>query len=63
MRDSSQNSINLNVDKVLNISKNITTIKIRLPVSNETLTKTMLITARHKSIANLFDTVFLQKLH
>jgi transposase len=56
------NSINLSVDKVLNISKTITTIKVRLPVSNETLTKTMLLTARHKSIAVLFDTIFWQKL-
>ncbi|WP_418892868.1 IS1634 family transposase [Limibacterium fermenti] len=52
------NNIGLSVDKVLNISKTITTLKIRLPLSGETLTKTMLLTARHKSIARLFDPDF-----
>ncbi|MDR1339893.1 MAG: transposase, partial [Prevotellaceae bacterium] len=61
-RISGVNSINLSIDKVLNISKTISTIKVRLPVSNETLTKTMLLTARHKSIAIMFDTIFWQKL-
>ena len=50
--------INLSVDKVLNIAKTITTLKIKLPVSGEKLTKTMLITAKHKSIAQLFDKNF-----
>jgi transposase len=50
--------INLSVDKVLNIAKTITTLKIKLPVSGETLTKTMLITAKHKSIKQLFDRDF-----
>jgi len=36
--------INLSVDKVLDIAKTITTLKIKLPLSAETLTKTMLIT-------------------
>jgi transposase len=53
--------INLSVDKVLNIAKTITTLKVKLPVSGETLTKTMLITAKHKSIAQLFDQNFWQK--
>jgi hypothetical protein len=48
----------LSVDKVLDISKTITTIKINLPVSGNTLTKTMLLTNRHKSIAMLFDENF-----
>jgi len=52
------NNINLSVDKVLNIAKTITTIKVKLPISEKTLTKTMLITARHKSIAMLFDDNF-----
>jgi hypothetical protein len=46
------------VDKVLNIAKTITTLKIKLPVSGETLTKTMLITAKHNSIKPLFDKNF-----
>ena len=50
--------INLSVDKVLDIARTITTIKIRLPISNETITKTMLLTSRHKSIAQLFDENF-----
>jgi transposase len=50
--------INLSVDKVLNIAKTITTLKIKLPVCGETLTKQMLITARHKSISQLFDPNF-----
>jgi transposase len=45
--------INVSVDKVLDIAKTITTIKVRLPKSNETLTKTMLITPKQKSIAPL----------
>jgi transposase len=52
------NRINLSVDKVLDIAKTITTIKINLPVSGNTLTKTMLLTNRHKSIAMLFDENF-----
>ena len=52
------NSINLSVDKVLNIAKTITTIKIKLPACGETLTKTMLITAKHNSIKLLFDKDF-----
>ena len=50
--------INLSVDKVLNIAKTITTLKIKLPVSGKTLTQHMLITARHKSISQLFDQKF-----
>ena len=50
--------INLSVDKVLGIAKTITTIKINLPVSDNTMTLTMLLTQRHKSIAQLFDENF-----
>jgi hypothetical protein len=50
--------INLSVDKVLNIAKTITTLKIKLPMSGERLTKTMLITAKHKSISKLFEQEF-----
>jgi len=49
--------INLSVDKVLSIAKTITTLKIKLPVSGETLTKTMLL-KKHKSIEKLFDQNF-----
>jgi hypothetical protein len=50
--------INLSVDKVLNTAKTITTLKIKLPVCGETLTKTMLLTAKHKEIERLFDKKF-----
>lgn len=50
--------INLSVDKVLKIAKTITTLKIKLPESGETLTRTMLLTPKHKSIELLFDTNF-----
>lgn len=50
--------VNMSVDKVLDIAKTITTIKINLPMSGNTMTKTMLLTQRHKSIAQLFDKKF-----
>ncbi len=50
--------VNMSVDKVLGIAKTITTIKINLPISGNTMTKTMLLTQRHKSIAQLFDKKF-----
>jgi transposase len=52
------NNINLSVDRVLDIAKTITTIKILLPKSGGTITKTMLLTHRHKSIEQLFDEDF-----
>ena len=55
------NQINLSVDKVLDIAKTITTIKTNLPVSGNTLTRTMLLTTRHRSIAMLFDENFWKK--
>jgi transposase len=48
-------NIEMSVDKVLNIAKTITTIKINMPVSGNTMTKTMLLSPKHKSIAILFD--------
>jgi len=50
--------IGLSVDKVLDIAKTITTLKIKLPASAETLTKTMLITSKHKSISRLYERDF-----
>jgi len=51
-------NINLSVDNVLNIAKTITTLKIKLPISDQTISKTMLLTKRHKSIEILFDNDF-----
>ena len=50
--------LNMSVDKVLDIAKTITTIRVRLPHSNTTIERTMLLTAAHKSIACLFDENF-----
>jgi len=52
------NGINLSVDKVLNIAKTITTLKIKLPKSGEIITRTMFITPKHKLIEPLFDKKF-----
>jgi transposase len=48
----------LSVDKVLNIAKTVTAIKVKLPRSEETVTKTMILTPKHKLIAKLFDENF-----
>lgn len=50
--------INISVDKVLEIAKTITTIKINLPISGNTMTKTLLLTEKHRLIAHLFDENF-----
>jgi len=50
--------IKMSVDKVLDIAKTITTVRVKLPKSNKTMERTMLITDRHKSIAQLFDENF-----
>lgn len=45
----------MSVDKVLAIAKTITPITVRLPLSGETITQTLLITERQKSIAELIN--------
>jgi transposase len=52
------NGITMSVDKVLSIAKTITTIKVKLQDSKETISRTMLLTDKHKSIAKLFDDKF-----
>lgn len=54
-------NIDLSVDKVLNIAKTVTTIKIKLPLSGNTIDRTMLLTKKHKTIAVLFDENFWKK--
>lgn len=51
-------NFNLSADKVMNIAKTVTTIKVYLPISGKTIVKTMLLTSKHKSIAMLFDENF-----
>lgn len=55
------NGINMSVDKVLSIAKTITTIRVKLQESQETISKTMLLTDKHKSIAKLFENDFWNK--
>ncbi|MDR0794643.1 MAG: IS1634 family transposase [Tannerella sp.] len=52
------NKIDMSVDKVLEIAKTITTIRVRLPHSNKVVERTTLITEAQKSIACLFDEEF-----
>ena len=52
------NGLKLSVNKVLDIAKTITTLKIKLPLSNETMTKTMILTQKHRYIEKLFDDDF-----
>lgn len=47
--------IDLSVDKVLEIAKTITTIKIKLPLQNRTFSQTLLLTNQHKIIEKLFS--------
>jgi transposase len=54
--------INLSPDKVLDIAKTITSMKIHLPVTGETMTKTMLLTPKHRSIAPLYNENFRKNL-
>ena len=52
----------MSVDKALDIAKTIVTLKIKLPLSNEILTKTMLLTKKHQTIAPLYDENFWKNL-
>lgn len=54
--------INLSVDKVLGIAKTITTIKIKLPIQNKTIFKTLILTKQHEQIKDLFSEEYWQNL-
>jgi len=56
------NGFDLSVDKVLNIAKTITTIRVRLPQSKETIVKTMILTKRHELIKLLFKEEFWKRV-
>lgn len=47
--------IDISVDTVLKIAKTITTVRLRLPLNESILTRTMLLTSEHKSLKPLFD--------
>jgi transposase len=51
-------NINLSVDKVLDIAKTITTIRLRAPETGKIIERTLLLTDRHKLIVRLFDESF-----
>ena len=51
-------NVNLSVDKVLDIAKTITTIRLRLPETGKVIERTMLLTNRHKLIDCLFEENF-----
>ena len=45
----------MSVDKIIKIAKTITTIRLRLPLNNEMVTRTMMLTPEHRSLIPLFD--------
>lgn len=47
--------LNMSVDSVLKIAKTITTIRLKLPLNDTFITRTMLLTPEHKSLQPLFD--------
>jgi len=53
-----ENRYKISVDKVLEIAKTITTLRIKLPQSGRTINKTMIITERQKEIELLFSDDF-----
>lgn len=55
------NQVNMSVDKVLDVAKTITTISIQVPLTGETITKTMFLTRLHKLIEPLFKDDFYEK--
>ena len=56
------NNFNLSVDKVLSIAKTVTTIKVRLPHNDRSMTQMMLLTSKQKLIAPLFDDKFWERV-
>lgn len=47
--------LGMSVDTVIKIAKTITTIRLRLPLNEEILTRTMMLTPEQKSLKPLFD--------
>lgn len=56
------NGISMGLDKVISKAKAITTLRFKLQESNETISTTMLLTDKHKSIEILFETDFDTKI-
>ena len=53
-----ETGFDLSVDKVLNIAKTVTTVRIKLIQSGQIINKTMLLTKKHSLIAPLFENQF-----
>jgi transposase len=53
-----KNKYTISVDKVLEIAKTVTTLKIKLPLSGKTMYKTMIISEKQKLIQTLFNDDF-----
>ena len=53
-----ENKYAISVDKVLEIAKTVTTLKIKLPLSGRKMSKTMIISERQKLIEPLFSDDF-----
>lgn len=51
----SELGMKISVDAVIKIAKTITTIRIKLPLNNEMLTRTMMLTPEHRSLEPLFS--------
>jgi transposase len=47
--------LGMSVDTVLKIAKTITTIRVKLPLNNKVITRTMMLTPQHRSLQPLFD--------
>lgn len=47
--------LKISVDTVIKIAKTITTIRLRLPLNDEIITRTMMLTPEHRSLMPLFD--------
>jgi transposase len=45
----------MSVDTVLKIAKTITTMRVKLPLNNKVITRTMMLTPQHRSPQPLFD--------
>jgi transposase len=50
-----QKAIGLSVDKVLDIAKTITTIRVNMPENRKVYTKTLFLTEKHQTIKPLFE--------
>ena len=45
----------MSVDTVIKIAKTITAIRLKLPLNDEMITRTMMLTPEHRSLKPLFD--------